>query len=97
MLLVTHILLPFAAGHNRLKPVLRMALEDQGNEILVSTVSLWNAAIKVRIGKLAMDIPALIAGCVRAGLRIIELSRRYLGRLPPPGNHPDPFDDLLLA
>ena len=56
-----------------------------------------NAAIKVRIGKLAMDIPALIAGCVRAGLRIIELWRRYLVRLPPPGNHPDPFDDLLLA
>ena len=100
MLLDTHILLWFAAGHPRLKPTLRLALEDQGNEILVSTVSLWEAAIKVRIGKLAADIPALTVGCVRAGFRIVELSPRHLARLmrlPPPGDHRDPFDHLLLA
>ena len=77
--------------------MLRVARETRDNEIPVSAVSRWNAAIKVVIGKLAMDLPALIGGCVRAGFRIIELSQRHLGRLPPPGKYLDPFDHLLLA
>ncbi len=79
---------------------MRLALEDQGNEVLVSTVSLWEAAIKVRIGKLVADIPALTTGCVRAGFRIVELTPRHVARLmrlAPPGEHRAPFDHLLLA
>ena len=70
------------------------------HEVLVSAVSLWEAAIKVRVGKLAVDIPALTTGCVRAGFRIVELSPLHVARLmklPLPGEHRDPFDHLLLA
>jgi len=100
LLLDTHVLLWFAAGHPRLGRAAREAIAAPGNEVLVSAVSLWEAAIKVRVGKLAVEIPALTAGCVRAGFRILELSPRHVARLmklPPPGEYRDPFDHLLLA
>lgn len=100
LLLDTHVLLWFAAGHPRLGAAARAAIAAPGNEVLVSAVSLWEAAIKVRVGKLAVEIPALTAGCVRAGFRILELSPRHVARLmklPLPGEHRNPFDHLLLA
>ena len=100
LLLDTHVLLWFAAGHPRLGVAALEAIAAPGNEVLVSAVSLWEAAIKVRVGKLVVDIPALTAGCVRAGFRMLELSPLHVGRLmklPLPGEHRDPFDHLLLA
>ncbi len=100
LLLDTHVLLWFAAGHPRLGAAAREAIASPANDVLVSAVSLWEAAIKVRVGKLSVEIPALTAGCVRAGFRILELSPRHVARLmklPLPGEHRDPFDHLLLA
>ncbi len=100
LLLDTHVLLWFAAGHPRLGRAAREAIASPANEVLVSAVSLWEAAIKVRVGKLSVEIPALTAGCVRAGFRMLELSPLHVARLmklPLPGEHRDPFDHLLLA
>jgi len=100
LLLDTHVLLWFAAGHPRLGAAAREAIATPDHEVLVSAVSLWEAAIKVRVGKLAVDIPALTTGCVRAGFRIVELSPLHVARLMKlqlPGEHRDPFDHLLLA
>jgi PIN domain nuclease of toxin-antitoxin system len=100
LLLDTQVLLWFAAGHPRLGRAVRGAIASPANEVLVSAVSLWEAAIKVRAGKLVVEIPALTAGCVRAGFRVLELSPLHVARLmklPLPGEHRDPFGHLLLA
>ena len=100
LLLDTQILLWFAEDHPRLKSHVADAIEDAANEVLVSTVSLWEIAIKVRVGKLAADVPALTASCLRNGFRLIEVSALHVARLttlPWIKAHHDPFDHLLLA
>ena len=74
LLLDTQVLLWFAENHPRLKSHVADAIEDAANEVLVSTISLWEIAIKVRVGKLVSDVPALAASCVREGFRLIELA-----------------------
>jgi PIN domain nuclease of toxin-antitoxin system len=66
LLLDTHVLLWFAAGDEQLGRKARDAIADPSNEVLISTVSLWEAAIKVRIGKLEVDVSALAGDAVRA-------------------------------
>jgi PIN domain nuclease of toxin-antitoxin system len=46
LLLDTHIFLWFISGDRRLSPVLREAIQDPGNEVFLSVVSLWEASIK---------------------------------------------------
>ena len=50
LLLDTHALLWFAAGDARLNQAARQAIAAPGNDVMVSVVSLWEAALKVRIG-----------------------------------------------
>ncbi len=100
LLLDTHVLLWFAGGDERLTGKARQAIADPANEVLVSVVSLWEAAIKVRIGKLEVDVPSLAANCARAGFGMLDLTPAPVERpmaLPLPARHRDPFDHLLLA
>jgi PIN domain nuclease of toxin-antitoxin system len=100
LLLDTHVLLWFAAGDAQLGVRAREAIADPQNTVLVSVVSLWEAAIKVRIGKLEVEMPALISGSVRAGFELLDLVPAHVERLmalPVSAQHRDPFDQLLLA
>jgi len=100
LLLDTHVLLWFASGDAQLGSRARTAIADPENEVLVSVVSLWEAAIKVRIGKLEVDLQNLIANSVRAGFRMLDLTPVHVARLmwlPTTEQHRDPFDHLLLA
>ncbi len=100
LLLDTQVLVWFAEDNPRLKASVADAIEDEANEVMVSTVSLWEVAMKVRVGKLAMDVPALATLCVRQGFRVVEVSAAHVIRvmsLPWRADHRDPFDHLLLA
>lgn len=100
LLLDTHVLLWFAAGDEQLGPKARQAIADPANTVLISVVSFWEAAIKVRIGKLKADVRALMRAGERAGFDLLELSPRHVERfltLPVVREHRDPFDQLLLA
>lgn len=100
LLLDTHVLLWFAAGDTQLGQRARQAIADPSNTVLVSVVSFWEAAIKVRIGKLEVDMPALINGSVQAGFEPLNLLPAHIERLmvlPVSAQHRDPFDQLLLA
>lgn len=97
MLLDTHALLWLLTDDARLGPSARRLL-DRAADRWVSTVSLWEIAIKVDLGKLTApdDLPARVTG---AGLEWLDLrpgpawSVRAVAGLP----HRDPFDRLLLA
>lgn len=73
-------------------------IANAANDVLVSVVSLWEIAIKNRIGKLDVPVNALIAEIealrfTRIGIEDAHL--RTLGALPI--HHRDPFDRLLIA
>ena len=100
LLLDTHVLLWFASGDEQLGRKARAAIADPDNTVMVSAVSFWEAAIKVRVGKLDADVASLIENSVGAGFELLDLKPGHaerLMRLPAPAQHRDPFDQLLLA
>lgn len=71
--------------------------EDQ---VFVSRVSLWEMAIKISIGKLAMDLHRFIAQVEATGFDWLDLRNDHIlavAKLPLFEDHRDPFDRLLVA
>jgi len=71
----------------------------QGADIVrISLVSLWEIAIKISVGKLQADIPALLTGAERAGAILLPVTPGHCARLARlPVHHRDPFDRMLIA
>jgi PIN domain nuclease of toxin-antitoxin system len=100
VLLETHVLLWALAEPRRLDAETRAAIESSDTEILFSAASIWEIAIKGRLGRadFAFD-PAEIAqaaldtGCTELGVR--SNAAALVGRLPL--LHRDPFDRVLVA
>lgn len=100
LLLDTHALLWFAADDPALNRRAARAIASRGNDVLVSTVSLWEVAIKKRLGKIDIDPVKLRRRSEDAGLVVLPVTAEHverLGRLPWRDDHRDPFDHLLLA
>ena len=57
LLLDTHIFLWFISGDARLPGDWRDSIRDLGHEVYVSVVSLWEAIVKHRLGKLPLPYP----------------------------------------
>jgi PIN domain nuclease of toxin-antitoxin system len=97
LLLDTHIFLWFAGQSARLNAKARYAL-DNADEIYVSSVSIWEIAIKFRLGKLKVSPDAMIDLIDRADFKELPVFARHaaaVARLPL--YHGDPFDRLLVA
>lgn len=73
-------------------------IADPANQVLFSVVSLWEIAIKVRVGKLKADIGEIESQIERDGFRRIAITPEHLRALMSlPQHHRDPFDHLLMA
>ncbi|MBI1867574.1 MAG: type II toxin-antitoxin system VapC family toxin [Methylocystis sp.] len=106
LLLDTHILL--AAIENRIDSFdsgIRRLLEEPAGEFHASVASLWEIAIKQRLGKLRLTprlntLPELLDG---VGIEIVPINERHvlasdvLASVEPEPRTRDPFDRLLLA
>jgi PIN domain nuclease of toxin-antitoxin system len=79
----------------------RKLIAETKNTLIVSAVSAWEIAIKVRLGKLptASDLTADFSGAMeREGFQLLAISAEHgirAGLLPGP--HKDPFDRMLIA
>jgi PIN domain nuclease of toxin-antitoxin system len=100
LLLDTHILLWALGEPTRLDHTTLDLLEDPTNEVLFSAASIWEIAIKVRLGRADFPVrPRAIAESARA-TGFIELPVRAAtaaGVVDLPLHHRDPFDRLLVA
>jgi PIN domain nuclease of toxin-antitoxin system len=100
-LLDTHTLLWSFSGSTSLSTRARRLIEDGGNEILVSAVSAWEIATKVRLGKLPTGeelISDFSFYLKQLGVEALPISMEHAlraGRLP--GEHRDPFHRMLIA
>lgn len=84
------------AGDERIDGV-RTALQDARTAVLVSSVCLWEAAIKSALGKLRVpdDLPARID---EFAFERVPITHEHAWRVRSlPAIHNDPFDRLLLA
>ena len=98
LLLDTHALLWWLANDAALGTQASKLVADPANEVFVSIVSLWEAVVKQRIGKLDIDIGELARAIPREGFSLLPISTSHLAELARlPLHHRDPFDHLLIA
>lgn len=101
LLLDTHILLGTLENDTIKFPAfIRRILDDPANEFYASVVSVWEIAIKFRIGKLPLtfnleDTPGMIRN---VDMTLIPINEHHAlaGVEPEPATR-DPFNRLLLA
>jgi PIN domain nuclease of toxin-antitoxin system len=100
-LLDTHSFLWFVGGDARLSASARQVIEDLGNEIFISTASLWEIAIKVNLGKLDLGAPYeqfIPAELQRQKIAVFPIEVSHLSEVAKlPLHHRDPFDRLIIA
>jgi PIN domain nuclease of toxin-antitoxin system len=97
VLLDTHALLWALQGSDELSTTARETIVSLQNEVLVSSASAWEIAIKCALGKLEAprELGAAIddAGFVRRLIGFEDCEK--LQSLPP--HHRDPFDRMLVS
>lgn len=100
LLLDTHLLLWAAGEPDRLSAKARSLIDNPDNELLFSTASLWEVAIKRGLGRddFRVDARLLRRGLLDNGygeLPIVSDHVVAIESLPP--IHKDPFDRVLVA
>ena len=95
-LLDTHVVLWSRASPERLSPEAITVLQSTDHTLYVSMATLWECAIKVCIGKLA--VPEGFFRLVANDYEILDIELAHLeATLQLPLLHRDPFDRLLVA
>ncbi len=101
LLLDTHVVLSIVNERTADLPVaLREVLADRNSDFYVSVASLWEIAIKWRLGKLQLggDLELLPDIVTSGGLELLPINQHHvLATVQPEPTTCDPFDRLLLA
>lgn len=103
LLIDTQIILWFLEGNKQLTTGVYSLISDAANEIYLSQTSLFEVAIKLKIGgrlNLKRGLEGLILDCQKEVIQIIPISDDHLiayDQIPLHADHRDPFDRLILA
>ena len=101
LLLDTHTLIWWLIENSSLPVSARELIGSRNSQVLVSTVSAWEIATKVRLGRLdvAADLARDFGGYLaQERFESLSISTEHgirAGSLP--GSHKDPFDRMLVA
>ena len=102
-LIDTQILIWYQLNSEKLNSEICALLKDADNTIYVSAISLFEIAIKQKIGRLPgldMSIANLSDLIIQDGFTLLELKTAHIAAyadIPLMSEHRDPFDRLLLA
>jgi PIN domain nuclease of toxin-antitoxin system len=97
LLLDTHIFLWCVMASPHLKPSARKAITS-ANQVYVSSASIWEVAIKAKLGKIDASADELLAAIEASGFIELPVSgahAAFVAQLPL--HHADPFDRILVA
>ena len=105
VLLDTHIILWFLANDSRLPDKAKQIILDERNEILYSTASVWEIAIKhmANPGKMRINGSKFADGCHQVGFKMIPIIDSHVAALETlkrpddAPHHKDPFDRIMIA
>ena len=98
LLLDTHILLWWLNDDPRLSIQADALIADQANEVFVSPLSLWEIAIKSRLGKLRADVDEVWRTALESGFAPLPFTLEHAAEVARlPDHHHDPFDRVLIA
>lgn len=97
LLLDTNVLLWTLAGSPKIQPVSQLILAPE-SEVFVSTASLWEIAIKTRIGKLTADLTEIRQAVAASGFFELSIRGEHVETIATlPMHHKDPFDRMIVA
>jgi PIN domain nuclease of toxin-antitoxin system len=99
-LLDTHTLLWFLSGDERISSKSRNVISDPEDRCFVSIASLWEMAIKTKIGKLDLpfDLNALANHLFKNNIKILPIALEHiLETVNLEDQHRDPFDRIIIA
>lgn len=100
-LLDTHTLIWWMTSDSHLSGAASELIAEELNIVLVSAVSAWEIATKIRLGKLPAAqslVQDFVPDLERHNIRILAITADHglrAGLLPGP--HKDPFDRMLIA
>ena len=100
LLLDTHAFIWFATGDTQLGEAVALAIAEPDNEVLLSSASIWEMAIKASLGKLVLTAPlaSIVAAAHERGIGSLPVSAAHALRVESLAfHHRDPFDRLLIA
>lgn len=96
LLLDTRLFLWFLADSPRLKAPARRRIA-RAHDVLVSAASLWEASIKVGLGKLQVDMDDLVEQITASHFIELPVTGRHAAAMSAlAGHHRDPFDRMLI-
>lgn len=98
ILLDTHVAVWWADDPSLLDVAVLAAIEKETNTIWLSSASAWELSIKVRSGKLTVDVTRLVDQLTRNGVRLLGIGVDdgiAAGSLD--WAHRDPFDRILVS
>ncbi len=97
ILLDTQLYLWFLADSSKLSKKARKTIAES-DTVFVSAASIWEAAIKVGLGRLAVSMDDLLQGIEGSGFLEMPITARHSALVSQlPSHHRDPFDRLLIA
>lgn len=97
LLLDTHVYLWCVKDDHKLSKKAR-AMIMEATEVYVSSASIWEAAIKAKLGKLKVEMDKLVDEIEACGFLELPVSAQhaaYIYQLPD--IHRDPFDRMLIS
>lgn len=98
LLLDTHALLWWLENDDRLGDQARNCISNPANIVLISDASLWEIAIKSRIGKLKVDLKQIEREAEGSDFTRLAIRPDHIHAiLQLPNHHRDPFDHLIIA
>jgi PIN domain nuclease of toxin-antitoxin system len=101
LLLDTQTFIFYVDRPDALPSAARVALEDPGNDLLLSIAAPWEMQIKSTLGKLQLSKPPaefVQAELDSGAIQLLPIALAHINVLPQlPTLHRDPFDRLLIA
>ena len=96
-MLDTNVVLWLSEDKPRIQQIKPLLIYEEA-EVFISTVSWWEIAIKIRIGKLSADYNRLRLFAKKYNYLELPMTGEYIkAYLELPDLHKDPFDLMLLA
>jgi len=97
LLLDTHIYLWWIKNDRQLSKAAR-SLISSAEKVYISSASIWEIAIKVKLGKLEADLEKVVNGFFEDDFLELPITMQHAMAVSKlPGIHRDPFDRILIA
>ncbi|MCL2088045.1 MAG: type II toxin-antitoxin system VapC family toxin [Oscillospiraceae bacterium] len=99
-LLDTHVIIWHFEDSPKLSQKAVKAIYNPDNDVFISSISLWEIAIKINTGKLnlAFAFDELLSEIKDNNFGVLQIKDEYLRKLSVlPYIHKDPFDRLLIS